>query len=758
MSGTSQNMDSFQRSFMFLAPPSSNVSSNARKSKQQKRGGPRSGVSANTNPIKMKKKKSGKVHPSVALALLEDSLREHATSSPYFRQILLQSATHLRPVKRLIDEEIFHGVDGQSGNNYLPTTNSLSQDSTSVSEVTDSGYRTEATSVSSTPRQQLYDQLDSLSLNFQPAQPQVANIQNPTVYPCSAMGCSKIFKNFSDWKKHEGKHWPLVRYMCLDCIVTHVDPNGHWTCDFCQVTLSSPGTPGAHYLQCIQAQEQVTTCARKYGLNNHLRKQHGMAPRDANARSAGWHYPVSSEWPRECTPCKMSFTTFEERAKHMAAEHYKRGDYGPRGFYPAPKDDDSDEEDDSDDNNHPSHKRPAAYMGSSYPASQSQSRNQPPGSFNGSWSQFTHSRDATPESSLSHKRFKQETNPEPQIVRRMSVPLERYLHDNEDTTAGLLSAQAFGDVGDPEHSSPEPQSPTCSDASADYPRQPRKCSFTRLEYVEHSSESDASIKACQEPAQSPSDQNAARNVCLRRREIKPSRLLASDRLLGLSSLGLSAVAQEVVHRVKKIQQLDADPLPTSYFNWMGGTSTGGLLAVMLSRCIGTGIYTNDSLPTQSALTMEKLGKQFGHSFKLNQQHLCRIVDSPCKISSDHISQFTEDSEAPNIWKDVARNKDSKPSQLALATQVPPESSLRDTSIVEPLGNVRKGTPDIRKDDALNENPTASQSIFKPRLPPETPIRYTPITGRVSRAKKGVPVHTCEICGPAKTFTRVEHLR
>ncbi|KAK1828153.1 putative transcription factor TDA9 [Podospora conica] len=41
---------------------------------------------------------------------------------------------------------------------------------------------------------------------------------------------------------------------------------------------------------------------------------------------------------------------------------------------------------------------------------------------------------------------------------------------------------------------------------------------------------------------------------------------------------------------------------------------------------------------------------------------------------------------------------------------------------------------------------------------DLPMRLTPITGRVSRAKKGVPVHVCDICRPAKTFTRAEHLR
>ncbi|KAK0707550.1 hypothetical protein B0H67DRAFT_556231 [Lasiosphaeris hirsuta] len=56
---------------------------------------------------------------------------------------------------------------------------------------------------------------------------------------------------------------------------------------------------------------------------------------------------------------------------------------------------------------------------------------------------------------------------------------------------------------------------------------------------------------------------------------------------------------------------------------------------------------------------------------------------------------------------------------------------------------------------------SSHSPMRP-MPPhqpasDLPMRLTPITGRVSRAKKGVPVHVCDVCKPAKTFTRAEHL-
>lgn len=41
---------------------------------------------------------------------------------------------------------------------------------------------------------------------------------------------------------------------------------------------------------------------------------------------------------------------------------------------------------------------------------------------------------------------------------------------------------------------------------------------------------------------------------------------------------------------------------------------------------------------------------------------------------------------------------------------------------------------------------------------DIPVKYTPVTGRIIRTKKGVPVHTCDICRPAKSFARAEHLR
>ncbi|KAF2676826.1 FabD/lysophospholipase-like protein [Lentithecium fluviatile CBS 122367] len=62
----------------------------------------------------------------------------------------------------------------------------------------------------------------------------------------------------------------------------------------------------------------------------------------------------------------------------------------------------------------------------------------------------------------------------------------------------------------------------------------------------------------------------------------PLRLLALDGggVRGLSEL---LVLQEVMRRIKHAKNLDKEPLPCEYFDLIGGTSTGGLIALLLGR-------------------------------------------------------------------------------------------------------------------------------------------------------------------------------
>jgi len=266
---------------MLSTPKASQSSDYSRRGRHQKPRSARNGI----------KKKSSKVHPRICLAQFENALQEHSKSSPYYKQVLLQVATLLRPVKKLIDNEIFYGDSSHPQTESMSlATNSLSQESLSVSEVTDSGYRTEATSISSTPRPQKYDNLEPTSQNGKPPRNEA---EDTTRYPCSVTGCGAVYMNRSDWKRHEEIHWPLRRFMCLDCISPLADSNGHWICRFCQASMIPfSNNPGEHYLQCMSAQETATTFTRKYGLNNHLRNQHGM---EAKAASRTYSYEALSE-------------------------------------------------------------------------------------------------------------------------------------------------------------------------------------------------------------------------------------------------------------------------------------------------------------------------------------------------------------------------------------------------------------------------------------------------------------------------------
>ncbi|KAH0541722.1 hypothetical protein FGG08_003814 [Glutinoglossum americanum] len=60
------------------------------------------------------------------------------------------------------------------------------------------------------------------------------------------------------------------------------------------------------------------------------------------------------------------------------------------------------------------------------------------------------------------------------------------------------------------------------------------------------------------------------------------------RLLSLDGGGIRGVSelvilQEIMHRIQRIQKLDHPPLPSDYFDLICGTSTGGLIAILLGR-------------------------------------------------------------------------------------------------------------------------------------------------------------------------------
>lgn len=87
------------------------------------------------------------------------------------------------------------------------------------------------------------------------------------------------------------------------------------------------------------------------------------------------------------------------------------------------------------------------------------------------------------------------------------------------------------------------------------------------------------------------------------------------------------------------------------------------------------------------------------------------------------------------------------------------SPAQSTSSLQTGGRRRSSAASDTMDYSFNSGPSLpASSSGSPRQSSrgsepvsDMPIKYTPVTGRVSRAKKGVPVHTCEICMPAKVI-------
>lgn len=146
--------------------------------------------------------------------------------------------------------------------------------------------------------------------------------------------------------------------MCLTCLV----PDSSAGCTICKCSFSMLETPENHLRACLPLHDSPKhTFARKYHLNNHLRRQHDLNVANANEISGGWNYILSRNWPRVCELCGVRFTTWEERMKHLAKHFQKRDDF-PSGPNSRPRDDsDDDNDDDFDGQSGPPRKRIRGY-------------------------------------------------------------------------------------------------------------------------------------------------------------------------------------------------------------------------------------------------------------------------------------------------------------------------------------------------------------------------------------------------------------
>lgn len=312
-----------------------------------------------------------KVDLHEAIALLEASFQEF---SPFSQ---LKDADLINQIKQLVLEEQKYSKRSQSRSSRVNATSTApsTQDTISNPEMVDSEYRSDNTSVSSTPRQPLKDNedtKDAISIGETRTEVKHKPCEHygvKALLKCTWKNCGYSTHSFTDYKRHESgeKHWPQERFMCLECI-DHSTPaldNGQ-TCNDCCIPFSVVGDNiPVNYLQsrlqCQIARREITTFIRKDHLINHLRKHYNIV--NINTTIYTWKYNIDSNWLKHCGFCGVNFSSWNARMNHLRdhfVKYFEDGKDMPKyrfpfpksiDFHPSgstlPKDDDNDDQDDT---------------------------------------------------------------------------------------------------------------------------------------------------------------------------------------------------------------------------------------------------------------------------------------------------------------------------------------------------------------------------------------------------------------------------
>jgi hypothetical protein len=301
---------------------------------------------ATDNLIKIRKARSKKSGQS-RINALEEAFRSYS-NSPSFRGF-----------KELMDEAMSYGeLHANTKNAFFLNTPLEPRESFGSREMIGLSSQSDDISTVSNPR----DQQDTLRTSRTSETISDVFSQRGGTRPqftCTFHSCEQTFSAYSDWKRHEENqdHYPQERFMCLRCLIPDNVQIENTFCEICLYRFSITDDLEAHYRVCLPTQDNPkSTFTRKYHLNNHLRRQHSVGMVKANELSSHWKYTLINSWPRECHICHATFTTWDERMKHIA-KHFHKGEDRPPGFSQDRKDDDSDQDDDDNDDNGPPRKR-----------------------------------------------------------------------------------------------------------------------------------------------------------------------------------------------------------------------------------------------------------------------------------------------------------------------------------------------------------------------------------------------------------------
>ncbi|KAF8850276.1 hypothetical protein BDZ45DRAFT_196697 [Acephala macrosclerotiorum] len=268
-----------------VSPPSSCSSSPSRRSSKRQR------HSSKSSGISKPATNTAKVRPEVLIDQLEVALHGDENSSAEFK---FKSSILFNELKRLIEDE------------------ASSQRLSSVSDARP--VKAPPTTTPSCHRKR----------GKLPKRNTSKTQSSGKIFHCTWPACQYASSSAMDWKRHEETHWPQKRYMCLECTSSAPDSS---KCPYCLYfyPLHTQSDPSEHLLHCESAKRNGRTFARKDKLSEHLQKDHSIPPSSAMSRAANCVFGIDSGWTRQCGFCGILLDTWDERARHLAEDHFKQG-------------------------------------------------------------------------------------------------------------------------------------------------------------------------------------------------------------------------------------------------------------------------------------------------------------------------------------------------------------------------------------------------------------------------------------------------
>lgn len=145
-------------------------------------------------------------------------------------------------------------------------------------------------------------------------------VEQPCVYRCT--GCPKSFKSMQAWSRHEKEDHEDIHFPCMPNGPIEITLHGR-ECALCGQQPTKEHLKGHHIERCTQLKPVFK---RSYELKQHL-ETHGLAKksRQTDVLVSKWQrVPDKKAWA--CGFCKGLFSSLVEFHKHIASQHYERGE------------------------------------------------------------------------------------------------------------------------------------------------------------------------------------------------------------------------------------------------------------------------------------------------------------------------------------------------------------------------------------------------------------------------------------------------